>query len=93
MESKLQSDIIKRLHGRGCWVMKTRPGMGTPSGTADIFFCKEGFYGWLEVKSSSRAAFRPGQESFIEKMADWSWAKIVYPENIEEVLAELELML
>lgn len=93
MESRLQTKIVKWLKDQGCWVMKTRPGPGTPVGTADIFFCKEGFYGWLEVKASRNAKVQPLQRSFVDKMAKWSYARFVYPENWGEVRTELERIL
>lgn len=92
-EATFQSSVTKWLRSQGCWVMKTRPGMGTPVGTADIFFCKEGFYGWIEAKASKTAPIRPGQREFIAKMAEWSWAKIAFPENWESVKKELLLLL
>lgn len=64
-----------------------------PNGTADIFFCKEGFYGFIEVKSSKTATFRPLQLEFLAKMNDWSWAKAVYPENWPNIRLELDLLL
>lgn len=68
-------------------------GPGVPTGTSDLFFCLEGFYGFIEVKKSMKAKFQPLQKEFIDKMEDWSWAKVVYPENWLEVRAELARML
>lgn len=73
--------------------MKLTPIMGIPKGTSDVFFCKEGFYGFLECKKSKNASRQPGQEQFVKKMDEWSYAKVVYPENWEEVSKELEQML
>lgn len=73
--------------------MKLKPGGGVPTGTADVFFCKEGFYGWLELKISAKAKAQLGQEPFIFKMHEWSWAKFVYPENWEEIKLELDDLL
>lgn len=91
-ESKLQSEIIKYLRSKDCFVMKC-DGSGVPTGTSDIFFCYEGFYGFIEVKASKKAKFRPLQKEFLEKINDWSWAKAVYPENWPEIHAELEAMI
>lgn len=91
-EAKLQSDIIKFLRGKKCFVMKPG-GAGVPVGTSDIFFCLEGFYGFIEVKRSEKAPFQPLQLEFLEKMNDWSWAKAVWPDNWPEIQAELEVML
>lgn len=92
MESKLQAEIIRWLREEGCFVMKCS-GAGVPTGTSDIFFCLEGFYGFIEVKKSGKAGFQPLQKEFLDKMADWSWAKAVYPENWLEVRSELKAML
>lgn len=91
-EAKLQSEIIQWLRGKGCFVMKCG-GSGVPVGTSDIFFCCEGFYGFIEVKKSAKTKFEPLQPEFLAKMAEWSWAKAVYPENWLEVQQELEAML
>jgi Holliday junction resolvase len=92
-EKKLQSEIIKYLKDKGCFVMKCPAVAGIPTGTSDIFFCYEGFYGFIEVKRSKKAKFRPLQKEFLEQIAEWSWAKAVYPENWPEIQAELEAML
>lgn len=92
IEKKLQSEIIKYLKSKGCFVMKCG-GAGVPTGTADVFFCIEGFYGFIEVKASKTSKFQPLQREFLEKMNNWSWAKAVYPENWLEAKAELDKML
>jgi len=91
-ESKLQSEIIRWLRSKKCFVMKCG-GAGVPTGTADVFFCCEGFYGFIEVKKSAKASFQPLQPEFLAKMDAWSWAKAVWPENWPEVKAELEGMI
>lgn len=92
-ESQLQSEIIKWLKINGCIVIKHSVKSGVPAGTADLSFYCEGFYGFIEVKSSAKAKVQPLQREFIEKMNEWSWAKFVYPENWEEVKAEIAGML
>lgn len=90
-ESDFQNDIIiPFLKKHGCFVMKLSPMMGIPKGTADIFFCKELLYGFLECKKTKKSKRQPGQEMFIKKMDDWAFARVVYPENWEEVKADLE---
>lgn len=92
-EGKLQAEIIKYLRSKGCFVMKLTVVPGVPTGTSDVFFCLEGFYGFIEVKANKKAKFRPLQEEFIDKMCEWSWAKVAYPENWPEIKQELENML
>lgn len=91
-EAKLQSEVIKYLRGKHCFVMKCG-GAGVPTGTSDVFFCLEGFYGFIEVKAREKAPYQPLQKEFIEKMHEWSWAKAVWPDNWQEIQAELEAML
>lgn len=93
MEKDLQAKIIRKLKRKGAFVIKTQPGPGTPVGTADIFFCKEGFYGWIEVKRSKTAKFQPLQKEFLSKMDEWSWARVVYPDNYDATMLELDSML
>lgn len=88
-ESKLQSEIIKWLRSKGCFAMKCG-GSGVPVGTSDIFFCIEGFYGFIEVKASEKSRFQPLQPEFLAKMNNWSWAKAVWPENWLDIKEELE---
>ena len=92
-EAKLQSEVIKWLRSQHCFVMKCSVMPGIPAGTSDVFFCYEGFYGFIEVKKSKTAKFQPLQPEFLEKMHNWSWAKAVYPENWDEIKQELEGML
>lgn len=92
-ESKFQTKVSKWLRERGCLVLKYQQNATTRQSVADLFFCKEGFYGFIECKRSKSAPLRPGQKEFINKMNDWSWAKICYPENWEETKKELGVML
>lgn len=91
MEAKLQSKLIKWLRSKGAFVMKVQAGPGVPKGTPDVFFCYEGFYGFCEVKTAKNSKFQVGQKEKIEKLNNWSWARVVNPDNYEEILAELEL--
>lgn len=92
-EKTLQSKLTRYLKGKGCFVMVLQPQAGVPSGTADIFFCKEGFYGWIECKASKNARFQPLQREFVAKMNEWSWARVVYPENLDQTKSELDAIL
>lgn len=91
-ESDLQAKIVKYLRDRGCYVIKTKPGVGTPVGCPDIIALCGGLWFAIEVKGSKAAKYRELQEATLEKLDNWSWAKVVYPENWPEIKAELELM-
>lgn len=95
-EQTLQSQILKWLRSKGCFAMKVQAGPGVPSGTADVFFCKEGFYGFLEVKALKTSKKQPHQADFIAKMDEWSYGKFVWGgknSNWPEVREELDAIL
>lgn len=92
-ESDLQADIIKYLKKKGCYVLKTTPGAGVPRGAPDIFFTLEGLWGAIEVKASKKARFQPGQKETVAKLDEWSWAKVVWPENWKDIKKDLEELL
>lgn len=92
-ESELQSKIIKYLKSKGCYVIKTKPGVGTPIGCPDIIALCGGLYFALEVKGSPSAPYKPLQKETLEKLDEWSWAKRVDPTSWPNIKSELELML
>lgn len=92
-EAKLQSEIVKYLRSKGCYVIKTKPGPGVPKGCPDVVFLLEGFWGAIEVKKDEKAAYQTLQKPTLEKLHDWSWAKRVDPSNWEVIKLELESLL
>jgi Holliday junction resolvase len=92
-EASLQSKIIKYLERKGCYVVKTG-GPGTPNGCPDIIALLDGG-GWfaLEVKASARAKFQPLQKATISKLDNMWFSRAVWPENWDEVKAEIEKMI
>jgi len=44
----------------------------------------------FETKKFTKASKRPNQQYYIDLFDDWSYARFVQPENMEEVLNELE---
>ena len=89
-ESEFEKEVVKYLKSKGCDVFKMRY---APEGTPDRLFLKEGFWGMLEVKKSKSAPFQPLQKEKIKKYNAMSYARATYPENWEEVKAELEKIL
>lgn len=94
MEAKLQSQIIKWLKSKGCYVIKTQPGPGTPVGCPDILALLDGG-GWfaLEVKEAEKSKFQPLQKETISKLNDMYYSTVVYPENWNDIKKQLECML
>lgn len=93
MEKKVQDKVIKFLKKKGCFVLKTKPGLGTPVGTPDVLFFLEGFWGAIECKAEEGSAFQPLQEERIKQFNEWSWARVAHSGNVDEVIAELESIL
>lgn len=92
-EKDFQQKVTKWLRSKGCIVLKYEANATTRVGIPDVFFCKEGFYGFLECKKAKNSPIRPGQKEFIEKIDNWSYGKIIYPENWAEIRRDLEVML
>lgn len=88
-ESAFQSDLLRWLRLKGCFVIKLQAGPGVPIGTPDILFAHNGFYGFIEVKLNKRSRLQPGQKEMVKKLNDMSYAKIVYPENFSELEEDL----
>lgn len=93
LESKLQAKIIKFLRDNGAYVIKTKPGMGTPRGCPDIIALYEGAWLAIEVKASADSGFQPGQELTIKRLREWShFVFVAYPDNwlqIKRLLLDL----
>lgn len=93
IESKLQSEVVKYLRSKSCYVIKTKPGVGTPTGCPDIIFMFEGYWGAIEVKASAKAPYQPLQKETLIKLNAWSFARRVDPTNWFNVREELEKIL
>lgn len=95
MEAKTQTKLIKYLKGKGCYVIKTRPDArgSVPVGCPDVFAFKEGFWAAFECKASLKAPYRPLQKETVAKLDEWSFARRVSHENLQDVIAELEAIL
>lgn len=93
MEAKTQKKLIQYLKRKGCYVIKTKPGPGTPVGCPDVIALYEGWWGAFEIKADAKSRFTPLQKDTIKKFNDWSMAWIVHSENIDDVISELNVVL
>ena len=90
MESKLQSTIISWLKLNGVYVIKTRPGAGTPVGCPDIVGLYRDKWLVIEVKASATAPFQAGQKQTLQRLRDGNpFVYVAYPENWALVKEEL----
>lgn len=92
-EADTQAKFIKFLKSKGCYVIKISAGPGVPNGCPDVIALKQGFWLGAEMKASKRAKYQPHQKETIKKLGEWSWCKMVCPENYEEITRELSEML
>lgn len=93
-EKKIQNSVLELLKKKGCYVIKTHPGLGTPTGAPDIIFFKGSVYGVLECKKTKDSLWRPLQLETLIKFKHWGvYARAVYKENLDDVLTELGAIL
>ena len=93
MEAKVQKRLIQYLKGKGCYVIKTKPGTGTPVGCPDIFAFLEGWWGAFEVKATAKSPYRPLQKETLEMLGQWSTTWVVHSGNIDDVISQLDMVL
>ncbi len=89
-ESRFQTKLIKQLKKRfpGCMVMKTNPGY--IQGLPDLLVLVGKRWAALEVKARRNAHHQPNQDFYISKLNKMGFARFIFPENMEEVLNEME---
>lgn len=92
LESKVQAgirkDILKRLPGS----LVTKTDSSQYQGMPDLLVIWEDQWAILEVKRSAPTSsdYQPNQEWYIDKLNEMSFSSVIYPENQEEVLNELQ---
>lgn len=89
-ESGFQARLIRTLKERfpGCVVLKNDANyiQGIPDLT--VFYRNK--WAMLECKRSENESHQPNQDYYVERMDEMSFARFIFPENMEEVLDELE---
>lgn len=90
LENKFQANLIKELKQmfEGCIVMKSDSSY--IQGIPDLLVLYKNMWASLEVKKSKSAKRQPNQEYYIGLMNKMSFARIICPENKEEVLRDLQ---
>ena len=90
LERDFQPKLIKRLKETfpGCIILKNDPTY--IQGMPDLVLLYKDKWAMLEVKKDSSASRRPNQDFYIKKLDDMSFATFVYPENLEEVIHDLQ---
>lgn len=90
LESQFQSILIHHLEERfpGCLVLKNDPNY--IQGIPDLLVLYGNKWASLECKKSKNATKRINQLYYVKKMDEMSFSRFVYPENMEEVLNDLQ---
>lgn len=89
-ENKFQAELIKELNCifRGCVVLKNDANY--IQGFPDLTILYKDKWAVLECKRSADESFQPNQEYYISELDQMSYARVIYPDNKEEVLDELQ---
>ena len=94
LERDFQRKLIGAIYERfpGCFVMKNDPTY--IQGIPDLVILYKHRWAALEVKKDAISAeprhLQPNQETYVALLNDMSYAAFVYPENVEEVLNDLQ---
>lgn len=89
LESKFQSKLISEIKNSfpGCIVLKNDANY--LQGFPDLLILYDSSWAALEVKRSCNESFRANQLWYIDTLNSMSFCKVVYPENMPEVMCEL----
>lgn len=87
LESGFQDKLIDILHERfpGCLTFKI-----DKQGFPDLLILYADKWAALECKRHRKAIHQPNQDYWVDVMNSMSFARFIFPENLEEVLDELE---
>lgn len=89
-ENAYQAGLRKRIEDRlpGSLIIKNDPNLR--QGISDLLILFGRRWAALEVKASRNAPSRPNQGYYVDLLNEMSFAAVIYPENEEEILNELE---
>lgn len=92
-ESRFQASLVKEIESElpGCIV--TKLDSGHIQGIPDLLVLNGRNWATLECKRGKDAPVRPNQRYYVERMDSMSFSRFVYPENKDEVLADLKAAL
>lgn len=91
LENGFKTKLINELKliFPGCIVVHLDP--NEIQGIPDLLVLWGDKWAALEGKKSSTASARPNQAYYVELMNKMSFARFIYPENKDEVLADLDI--
>ncbi len=91
LESQFQSKLKKLLKKRfpDCVVIKNDA--NCIQGIPDLSVFYKNKWAMLECKKSALAHHQPNQDYYVERFDKMSFSRFVYPENLDDVLDELDI--
>lgn len=93
LESKFQANLIKRLKSDYPDAIIQKLDSEYTQGIPDLLILFGNKWAALEVKRSASESHRPNQDWYVNKMNGMSFSRFICPENMEEVLSELQMFL
>lgn len=93
LEGKYKTELIKKIKKLlpGCVVLKNDAEY--LQGIPDLVILYKDTWAMIEVKASRRSLVQPNQVHYITKLDEMSFAAIIYPENEEDILNDLQYAL
>lgn len=90
LENKFKTKLIKTIKSRfpGSFVFHLDP--TECQGAPDLLIIFGKHWAALEGKKNKSASLRPNQQYYVDRFNEMSFARIIFPENVEEVLDEME---
>lgn len=91
LERDFQPELKKEIRTRfpGCYIFKLDS--SEFQGIPDLLILFENKWAILEVKRSANSDYQPNQEWYIEQFNAMSFSSVIFPENKEAVLDDLQL--
>ena len=90
LENKFKTELIKAIKSRfpGSFVFHLDP--TERQGAPDLIVLYKKHWAALEGKKNKKARLRPNQPYYVDLFDSMSFARVIFPENAEEVLDDME---
>ena len=90
LENRFKTNLVNEIESLfpGCIVIHMDP--NEVQGISDLLILYGNKWAALEGKKNANASHRPNQDYYVELLDNWSFARFIYPENKDEVLADLK---
>lgn len=89
-ESGFQHGLIQEIKSRWPGAVVLKNDANYTQGIPDLLVLYQDRWAMLECKRSANEAHQPNQDYYVKKLDGMAFARFVCPENVEEVLNELD---